>query len=49
MGVELDILRDISKVLNKRLMSMNNEKQDDEDLFGKLEAAELESLTQTRL
>ena len=46
MGVELDILRDISKVLNKRLMSMNNEKQDDEyDLFGKLEAAELESLT----
>ena len=47
MGAELDVIRDMSKVLNKRLVSMNNEKQDDEDdLFGKLVAAELKSLPQ---
>ena len=38
-------MRDMSKVLNKRLTSMNDENQDGEDgLFGKLVAAELESL-----
>ena len=47
MGAELDVMRDMSNVLNKRLASMNDEKQDDEDgLFGKLAAAELKSLRQ---
>ena len=47
MGAELDVMRDMSKALNKRLASMNDEKQDDEDdLFGKLVAAELKSLPQ---
>ena len=47
MGAELHIMRDMSKVLNKWLASMNDEKQDDEDvLFGKLVAAELKSLPQ---
>ena len=41
MGAKLDIMRYLSKVWNKRLASMNNEKQDDEDdLFGKLVVAE---------
>ena len=31
LGAELHIMRDMSKVLNKRLASMNDEKQDDED------------------
>ena len=49
MGAELDVMRDMSKVLNKSLASMNDEKQDGEDnLFGKLEAAELKSLPQSR-
>ena len=35
---------DTSKVLNKGLMRMNDERQDDKDvLFGKLVAAELSS------
>ena len=35
---------DTSKVLNKGLMRMNDERQDDKDvLFGKLVAAELNS------
>ena len=47
MGAELDVMRDTSKLLNKRLTSMNDERQDDEDdLFGKLVAAELKSLPQ---
>ena len=47
MGTVLDVMRDVSKVLNKRLTSMNYEKQDDEDdLLGKLVAAELKSLPQ---
>ena len=29
MGAELNVMRDMSKVLNKRLASMNDEKQDD--------------------
>ena len=42
---ELNVMRDMSKGLNERLTSMNDEKQDDEDdLFGKLVAAELKSL-----
>ena len=49
MGAELDVMRDMSKVLNKSLASMNDEKQDGEDnLFGKLVAAELKSLPQSR-
>ena len=45
MGAELDVMRDMSKVLNKRLTSMNDEKQDDKDvLSGKIVAAELKSL-----
>ena len=45
MGAELDVRRDMSKVMNKKLASMNDEKQNDEDdLFGKLAAAELKSL-----
>ena len=44
-GAELDVTRDTSKVLRKRMTSMNDERQDDEDdLFGKLVAAELKSL-----
>ena len=40
-------MRDMSKVLNKKSASMHDEKQDDEnDLFGKLVAAELKSLPQ---
>ena len=40
-------MRDTSKVLNKMLTSMNHERQDNEDeIFGKLEAAELKSLPQ---
>ena len=40
-------MRDMSKILNKRLASMNDEKQDNEDyLFGKLVTAELKSLPQ---
>ena len=40
MGAELDVVRDMSKVLNKSLTSMNDEKQNDEDdLFEKLVAA----------
>ena len=31
MGAELNVMRDMSKVLNKRLASMNDEKQGDED------------------
>ena len=47
MGAELNVMRDMSKVLNKRLASMNDEKQDNEDyLFGKPVAAELKSLPQ---
>ena len=51
MRAELDVMiymmRDMSKVLNKRLTSKNNEKQDDEDdLFGELVAPELKSLPQ---
>ena len=43
-GVELDVMGDTSKVLNKGLMRMNDERQDDKDvLFGKLVAAELNS------
>ena len=45
MGAEFNVMRDISKVLNKRLTSMNDEKQyDQDDLFGKLVIAELKSL-----
>ena len=34
---EPEVLKDMSKVFNKRLTSMNDEKQDEEDdLFGKL-------------
>ena len=48
MGPQLDVVRDMSKVLNKSLASMNDEKQDGEDdLFGKLVAAKLKSLPQT--
>ena len=47
MVAERYVMTDMSKVLNKRLTSMNDEKQDDEDdLFGKLVAAELKSLPQ---
>ena len=47
MGAKLDVVRDMLDVLNKRLASMNDEKQDDENgLFGKLAAAELKSLRQ---
>ena len=47
MGVELSIMRDISKVLNKRLTSMNDGKEDIKDHpFGKLVATELKSLPQ---
>ena len=47
MGPQLDVVRDMSKVLNKSLASMNDEKQDGEDdLFGKLVAAKLKSLPQ---
>ena len=46
-GAELDVMIDMSKVLNKRLASMYDEKQDNEDyLFGKPVAAELKSLPQ---
>ena len=46
-GAELDVMRDLSKVLNKKLTKVNDEKQDDEDaLFGKLVAAELKSSPQ---
>ena len=46
-GAEFDVMRDMSKFLNKRLASMNDEKQDNEDyLFGKLVTAELKSLPQ---
>lgn len=42
MVTNLDVTRDMSNVLNKRLASMNDEKQDDiDDLFGKMVAAEL--------
>ena len=42
MGAEFNVMRDMSKVLNKRLTSMNDKKQDDEDnMFGKLVVTEL--------
>ena len=47
MGADLDVMRDMSKVLNKTLASKNDKMQDDEDdLFGKLVAAGLKSLLQ---
>ena len=47
MGANPNVRRDMSKVLNKRLIIMNGEKQDGEDdLFGKLVAVELKSLPQ---
>ena len=50
MVAELYVMTDMSKVLNKRLTSMNDEKQDDEDdLLGKLVAAKLKSLPQGQL
>ena len=47
MGANPNVRRDMSKVLNKRLIIMNGEKQDGEDdLFGKLVAVKLKSLPQ---
>ena len=44
MGADVGVMRDMSKVLNKRLTSMNDEKQD--DLFGILVAAKFKNSPQ---
>ena len=45
MGSELDVMGNMLKVWKQRLTSISDEKQDDEDdLFGKLVAAELKKL-----
>ena len=50
MGAELDVMKDMSKALNKRFTSMNDENQDNDevDLFRKLVTAKLKVLPQMR-
>ena len=49
MGAELDVMKDMSKALNKRFTSINDENQDNEvDLFRKLVTAKLKGLPQMR-
>lgn len=50
MGAELDVMKDMSKALNKRFTSMNDENQDNDevDLFRKLVTAKLKGLPQMR-
>lgn len=50
MGAELDLMKDMSKTLNKRFTSMNDENQDNDevDLFRKLVTAKLKVLPQMR-